>query len=68
MNKKLLLEYLFLYPLAYVVAMFVAVLAANIFLEWDSSSVKKTFYGLAVIMWFASYIIHYETFFKMPRK
>lgn len=64
MNKKLLFEYLLLYPFCYAVAMLVAVFTANIFLEWDAKFALKAFYGLAVVMWFASYVIHYDLLVK----
>ena len=60
--RKLLIGYFFIYPFYYVIAMFLAVLILKFYFDWSYSFSKKIFYMYAGIMWFASYVTHFDIF------
>lgn len=56
--NKLLMGYLFLYPLYYVIAMFFAVAILRWIFGWSFAFSEKIFYIFSGVMWFVSYVAH----------
>jgi hypothetical protein len=59
-SKKLLLGYFVLYPMYYVVAMLVATVILMFIFDWSFEFAEKIFYIFALIMWFVSYVAHFD--------
>ena len=59
-NRKLLLQYLFVYPLYYVVAMLVATVILFFLMSWSQDYSVKFFYIMAGIMGIGSYFFHWR--------
>ena len=59
-ERKLLLSYLFVYPLYYVVAMGIAVLMLSAIYGWSAIFSLKIFLIFAAIMALVSYVAHWD--------
>ena len=59
-GKLLLLQYLFLYPLYYIVAMFLASVILHFVMSWNIDFSLKFFLIMAFIMGGSSYFIHWR--------
>ena len=59
-NRKLLLQYLFVYPFYYVVAMFIATVILFFLMSWSQDYAIKFFYIMAGIMGIGSYFFHWR--------
>ena len=63
-NKySLLLHFLIIWPIYYVVAMFIAVVILSLIFGWPFYAAEKAFIILAVCGWIGSYIIHFRVLF-----
>lgn len=60
--RKLFIGYFLIYPFYYVIAMFLAVLILKFYFDWSYSFSEKIFYIFAGIMWFVSYVAHFDIF------
>lgn len=59
-GQKLLIAYLFVYPAYYLVAIFVNALIFWMMFGWDFQHAQRYFCAFGLVMWIASYMIHYE--------
>jgi hypothetical protein len=59
-NRTLLLQYLFVYPLYYVVAMFIATVILYFLMPWSQEYAITFFYIMAAIMGVSSYFMHWR--------
>ena len=57
---KLLFQYLFLYPIYYIVAMLIAAGILMLMMSWSMEVATKFFIIMAVIMGVSSYFIHWR--------
>jgi len=57
---SLLLHYLFIYPAYYLVAMALSSAFAAWYMDWGYEAGKRYFIILGIIMWLASYVIHFD--------
>mgnify|MGYP000167721389 CR=1 FL=1 len=59
---KLITKYVLVYPMYYVVAMLVAVVILAWLKDWSFIFAKKLFFIFSGIMWFVSYVAHFDIF------
>ncbi|QBF82511.1 hypothetical protein EXU30_07230 [Shewanella maritima] len=59
---KLVLKYFLVYPLYYVTAMLVAVFILAWLKDWSFIFARKIFFIFSGIMWFVSYVAHFDIF------
>jgi len=62
MKKGLIFSYLVIYPLYYVIAMLLAVVLLTFIMDWSFFFAKKILLIFAGIMWFVSYVAHFDIF------
>jgi hypothetical protein len=61
-STKLLVGYFVIYPLCYLLGMAVAIIVLMYLLDWTISFSTKIFIVTGGIMWFMSYVIHFDIF------
>ena len=59
-KRRLLLSYLFIYPMYYVIAMALTVLILSVIYNWPSDFSFKMFYIFSGVMAATSYVAHWD--------
>jgi hypothetical protein len=55
-----MIGYFVLYPIYYVIAMLLATAILMFIFDWSFQFAEKIFYIFALIMWFVSYVAHFD--------